>query len=73
MNGMETDNKGKTDTKVEIIDGGPLKISGRIVLKDLKRDITVNLDEVCLCLCGRTETSPYCDKSHCNNSPGKKE
>ncbi len=73
MSDMEPEKKENPDIKVEIIDGGPLKITGPIILKDLKRDVTVNLQEVCLCLCGRTTNTPYCDETHCNNPPETKE
>lgn len=49
---------------VEVIDGGPIKISGRIILKDLKRDTEETPDEIYLCRCGRSKTKPFCDDSH---------
>lgn len=64
MKCMETENKKEKNAVVEIVDGGPLKITGRIVLKDIKRDITVNLEEVSICLCGRSKNPPFCDDSH---------
>ena len=39
---MEANDNKKSLTIVEVIDDGPLKISGNIVLKDLKRDIIDN-------------------------------
>lgn len=64
MKCMETENQKEKNAVVEIVDGGPLKITGRIVLKDIKRDITVNLEEVSICLCGRSKNPPFCDDSH---------
>lgn len=64
MNNMEIEEKKSTDIVVEVVDGVKLKISGHIALKDLKRDITVNLEEVSICLCGRSRNKPYCDDSH---------
>jgi CDGSH-type Zn-finger protein len=61
---METTDKKKSLTIVEIIDDGPLKISGNIILKDLKKDIINNPTEVFLCRCGRSGNKPYCDDSH---------
>lgn len=61
---METDQKKCIDAVIEVIEDGPLKISGHIVLKDLKRDVTVTLEEVSLCLCGRSKNKPFCDDSH---------
>jgi len=64
MSNMETNNEKKSFTLVEVIDDGPLKITGNIVLKDLKRDVTESPKEVYLCRCGRSEKKPYCDCSH---------
>ena len=49
---MEED-KNNTEIKIEIVEDGPLNITGPIIFKDLKRDVTVNMDDVSLCLCGR--------------------
>jgi len=54
----------KHEVTVEVIDGGPIKISGRIILKDLKRDTEETPDEIYLCRCGRSKTKPFCDDSH---------
>ena len=61
---METEDKKPCGAIVEIVEGGKLKISGNLVFRDLKRDITLNLEEVSLCLCGRSKNKPYCDNSH---------
>lgn len=61
---MEANDNKKSLTIVEVIDDGPLKISGNIVLKDLKRDIIDNPTEIFLCRCGRSGNKPYCDSSH---------
>jgi CDGSH-type Zn-finger protein len=61
---METNESKKSLTIVEVIDRGPLKISGNLILKDLKKDIVDNPVEVYLCMCGHSENKPYCDCSH---------
>jgi CDGSH-type Zn-finger protein len=61
---METDDSKKNSTIVEVIDGGPLKITGQIIFKDLKKDILESPYEVDLCRCGRSHNKPYCDRSH---------
>ncbi len=65
MKEMENSNQ-KSDSQalVEVIDGGPVKVSGNFILKDLKRDITDNPTEVYLCRCGRSASKPFCDSSH---------
>lgn len=54
----------KTKTTVEVIDSGPLKITGNFILKDLKRDKESRPGEIWLCRCGKSSDKPYCDNSH---------
>jgi CDGSH-type Zn-finger protein len=61
---METNNNRTTSAIVEVIDGGPLRITGQIILKDLKKEIEVTPAEIYLCRCGRSCNKPYCDDSH---------
>jgi len=61
---MERKNDENSTAIVEVIDNGPLKITGQIVLKDLKKDITDTVTEVYLCRCARSCHKPYCDDSH---------
>jgi CDGSH iron-sulfur domain-containing protein 3 len=61
---MENENKNKSQAKVEIIEFGPLKITGNFIIKDLKRDKEVVLTEVLLCRCGKSANKPFCDDSH---------
>lgn len=63
---MEAKEKYKPTAVVEVIDGGPLKVTGQILLKDQKKDISDNPVEVYLCRCGRSCNKPYCDESHKN-------
>jgi len=60
---MEKDNQ-KSQALIEVIDRGPLKVSGNFIMKDLKRDVTDNPTEVFLCRCGRAARKPFCDGSH---------
>jgi CDGSH-type Zn-finger protein len=61
---MERNDNNEPAAIVEIIDDGPLKIKGKILLKDLKKDIQENREEVYLCRCGNSGNKPYCDSSH---------
>jgi CDGSH-type Zn-finger protein len=63
---MEANDNKTASAIVEVIDGGPLKITGQIILRDLKKDITDSPIEVYLCRCGRSRDMPYCDESHNN-------
>jgi CDGSH-type Zn-finger protein len=61
---MENSDKTNNQVKVEILDQGPIKVTGKIVLKDLKRYKEESLKEVFLCGCGKSSNKPYCDDSH---------
>ncbi|MBG0859356.1 MAG: CDGSH iron-sulfur domain-containing protein [Bacteroidales bacterium] len=61
---MEEEEKIKPQAVIEILDDGPLVISGNFILKDLKRETESTPGEVKLCLCGKTSTRPFCDESH---------
>lgn len=61
---MESENIKKSQALVEVIDLGPLKISGNFIIKDLKRDKEESPGEIWLCRCGRSSDKPYCDGSH---------
>jgi len=49
---------------VEVLEDGPIKITGNFMLSDSKRDIMDSPEEVYLCRCGRSGNKPYCDNSH---------
>jgi CDGSH-type Zn-finger protein len=66
---MENDKENKSGVKVEVVENGPMKITGNFVLKDLKRNIEEAPGEIILCLCGKTATKPYCDGSHEKQNP----
>lgn len=55
--------KGKENI-IEIIDNGPLKITGLITLHDQRRGISSTVSEVYLCRCGKSSNKPYCDSTH---------
>jgi CDGSH-type Zn-finger protein len=53
-----------SQAKIEVVDNGPIRITGKILLRDSKRDIMESPEEVYLCRCGRSQNKPYCDESH---------
>jgi CDGSH-type Zn-finger protein len=61
---MEENKEFKSQATIEIIDNGPIKVTGNILIVDSKRDITDKSEEVLLCRCGRSGNKPYCDESH---------
>jgi len=54
----------KPQALVEVIESGPLKITGNFILKDMKRDSETTPGEVWLCRCGKSGNKPFCDESH---------
>ena len=64
MSAMEEKKENKSQAIIEIIDSGPLKITGNFLIKDLKRDKEDSSGEILLCRCGRSGNKPYCDESH---------
>ena len=64
---MEDKKEFKSQATIEVIDNGPIKITGKILLLDSKRDITDKPEAVNICRCGRSENKPYCDDSHKNS------
>jgi CDGSH-type Zn-finger protein len=61
---MEDKKEIKSQAIIEVIEFGPLKITGNFILKDLKRDTENSPGEVWLCRCGRSANKPFCDESH---------
>jgi hypothetical protein len=61
---MEDKTEFKSQAIIEVLDHGPIKITGNILLRDSKRDLMVSPEEVYLCRCGRSQNKPYCDESH---------
>ena len=61
---MEEKKLNKPQAIIEVTDYGPLKISGNILIKDMKRGFEDYSGEVLLCRCGKSENKPYCDDSH---------
>ena len=61
---MEQNEEKKSHAVIEVVDYGPLKITGKIMIKDLKRDKEETISEVLLCRCGNSANKPFCDCSH---------
>jgi CDGSH-type Zn-finger protein len=60
---MEENNEIKSKVIVEVIEFGPLKITGNFLIKDLQRNKEDSPGEVRLCRCGKSANKPYCDES----------
>jgi len=61
---MEENKSKKAQAIVEVIEFGPLKITGNFLVKDFKRDTENAPAEIYLCRCGKSGNKPFCDESH---------
>ena len=61
---MEENKENKSQATIEVIEYGPLKITGNFLLKDLKRDKEESPVDILLCRCGKSGNKPFCDESH---------
>jgi len=61
---MEETKRNKPKVVVEVIENGPLRVTGEFILKDLQRYNESVPGEVWLCRCGRSSDKPFCDGSH---------
>ena len=53
-----------TETKVEVMDPGPLLVYGTIEVKHPDGSIETKTRSTAFCRCGKTGNNPYCDGSH---------
>jgi CDGSH-type Zn-finger protein len=61
---MEEKKDIKPQALIEVLDNGPIRITGNILLRDARKDIMESPTEVWLCRCGRSQNKPYCDGTH---------
>jgi len=62
---MEQNENKREPVKVELIESGPIKVTGNIILEDLKRELVITGNQtIYLCTCGMSGNMPYCDESH---------
>jgi CDGSH-type Zn-finger protein len=64
ISGMEQKKENNSHTRVEIIESGPINITGNFHLRDLKRNKEDFPGVVSLCRCGKSAIMPFCDDSH---------
>jgi hypothetical protein len=64
FSGMQEKKESKSQAVIEVIDFGPLKITGNFILKDKQKDKEESPGEILLCRCGKSANKPYCDESH---------
>lgn len=55
-----------SETKITIIDDGPLKVEGDVTLEDAEGNPVEppRTDRFFLCRCGHSSNKPFCDGTH---------
>ena len=51
-------------TRIEVLDNGPLKVSGEIELVDAHGNTVPTKATAFLCRCGASTKKPFCDGTH---------
>jgi CDGSH-type Zn-finger protein len=66
---MEDKGEKKFQARIEVLESGPLRITGNFIINDIKRGIENAPGEILLCTCGKSKNKPYCDDSHLRKEP----
>ncbi|SEQ08151.1 Zn-finger domain of CDGSH type-containing protein [Hyunsoonleella jejuensis] len=61
----EKDNASETlETKVEVLENGPLLVYGTLKVVDKEGNEAIKNKITAFCRCGKSENKPYCDGAH---------
>lgn len=63
----ETQDERNTDTIVEVIPNGPLRVHGCLVIKDMMGNEIQKENITSFCRCGGSNNKPFCDGTHKKN------
>lgn len=64
MNGEENKEEYALETKVEVLENGPLLVYGTLSVKDKDGKSEIKNKTTAFCRCGASKNKPYCDGSH---------
>lgn len=64
MNNEEDKESASVETKVEVLENGPLLVYGTLKVKDKNGKEEVKNKTTAFCRCGASLNKPYCDGSH---------
>jgi len=55
-----------SDTNIVVSNNGPLRVSGKLVIKDAQGNAfdLAGREAISLCRCGHSNNKPFCDGSH---------
>lgn len=60
----EKEEKAVGETKVEVVEDGPLMVYGTLTVKDAQGKEEVKSKTTAFCRCGESKNKPYCDGTH---------
>lgn len=64
MNGEENTEVHSVETKVEVMENGPLIVYGTLRIKNARGKEEVKNKTTAFCRCGASKNKPYCDGAH---------
>ena len=64
MNGEDNPESSTLETKVEVLENGPLLVYGTLKVVDKDGNETTKNKTTAFCRCGASNNKPYCDGSH---------
>ena len=64
MNGEENKEEHSLETKVEVLENGPLLVYGTLSVVDKDGNAETKNKTTAFCRCGASSNKPYCDGSH---------
>ena len=64
MNGEETQEAESLETKVEVLENGPLLVYGTLKVTDKDGNMETKNKTTAFCRCGQSNNKPYCDGAH---------
>ena len=66
MEGEGTEEKAHLETKVEVLENGPLLVYGTLHITRPDGDTETKNKTTAFCRCGSSQNKPYCDGAHVN-------
>jgi len=64
MNGEENQEEQSLETKVEVLENGPLLVYGTLSVTDKDGQSEIKNKTTAFCRCGQSGNKPYCDGTH---------
>ena len=68
MNDQEDKTSEFLNTKVEVLENGPLLVYGTLKVVDKDGNIEIKNKTTAFCRCGASNNKPYCDGAHVNSA-----